>query len=154
MATIPPDLVEQFARGNGVLIVGTGLARTAGLPGWAELFELLADRIGLPPERRSDPLKVAQYTETEIGRPALIEHVQVQIDRPSVMPTDAHRQLARLGAQTWVVTGFDDLPERAVRDRGERTVEVVRDQNLPYASSEAVTILNCTAMSNSPTPWC
>ena len=141
MATIPPDLVEQFARGNGVLIVGTGLARTAGLPGWAELFELLADRIGLPPERRSDPLKVAQYTETEIGRPALIEHVQVQIDRPSVMPTDAHRQLARLGAQTWVVTGYDDLPERAVRDRGERTVEVVRDQNLPYASSEAVTIL-------------
>jgi|GEM_PF-2138578 len=141
MAAIPPDLIEQFARGNGVLIAGTGLARSAGLPGWAELFAPLADRMGLPPERRLDPLKVAQYVENDSGRPALIEHVQVQIDRPSLTPTETHRQLAHLGARTWVVTGFDDLSERAVRDRGERTVEVVRDQNLPYASSEAVTIL-------------
>ncbi len=141
MTAIPPDLIEQFARGNGVLIAGAGLAHSAGLPGWPDLFEPLADRINLPAERRSDPLKVAQYVETEIGRPALIEHVQVQIDRPSLSPTESHRQLARLGARTWVVTGFDDLPERAVRERGERTVEVVRDQNLPYTSSEAVTIL-------------
>ncbi len=141
MASIPPDLIEQFACGNGVLVVGAGLARIAGRPGWAELFEPLADRIGLPLERRQDPLKVAQYIENEIGRPALIEQVQEQIDRPGLAPTEPHRQLARLGARTWVATGFDDLAERAVRERGERTVEVVRDQNLPYTSSEAVMIL-------------
>ena len=32
-ADIPRELVEQFARGNGVIFVGAGLSMGAGLPG-------------------------------------------------------------------------------------------------------------------------
>ena len=40
---VPCELVEQFARGNGVVFVGAGLSRGAGLPGWGELLAPLDD---------------------------------------------------------------------------------------------------------------
>jgi hypothetical protein len=36
---IPIELVEQFARGNGVIFVGPNLSQAVGLPSWNELLE-------------------------------------------------------------------------------------------------------------------
>ena len=132
---IPRELVEQFARGNGVIFVGAGLSMGAGLPGWSSLLTPLADSIRLPQDRRVDLLKVAQYYENARGRQALIAHIQEQTDTTGKKPTENHRRLARLGARTWVTTNYDDLIEQTLREAGERFNVVVRDQDLPYVSA-------------------
>lgn len=138
---IPFDLVEQFARGNGVILIGAGLSMDAGLPGWQALLTPLAESIRLPQDRRTDLLKVAQYYENTCGRQALIAHVQEQTDTVAGKPTDNHRRLARLGVRTWVTTYYDDLIEQTLREGGDRFNVVVRDQDLPYVSADAVTLL-------------
>jgi hypothetical protein len=50
---IPRELVEQFARGNGVVFVGSSLSRGAGLPDWGELLKTLADSLDLPQHLRN-----------------------------------------------------------------------------------------------------
>ena len=62
---VPRELVEQFARGNGVIFVGAGLSQGAGVPGWSELLTPLAASIGVPPG--TDPLKIAQFTKSTAG---------------------------------------------------------------------------------------
>ena len=46
-----------------------------------------------------------------------------------------------MGARTWVTTNYDDLDEQILREAGERFNVVVRDQDLPYVSSDATTLL-------------
>jgi len=138
---IPLELVEQFARGNGVIFVGAGLSQGAGLPGWSDLLALLADRIGLPSHLRTDPLRIAQYYDNQRGRQALVSHIIEQTDTTGKGPTDNHRRLLRLGARTWVTTNYDDLIERAFLEAGERFTKVVRDQDLSYTSADAVRLV-------------
>jgi len=138
---IPRELVEQFARGNGAIFVGAGLSQGAGLPGWNELLMPLADSIGLPAHLRADFLRVAQHYENQRGRQALISHVIEQTDTTGKRPTDNHRRLARLGVRTWVTTNYDDLLEQTLREVGERFTTTVRDEDLPYTSTDAVTLV-------------
>jgi hypothetical protein len=136
---IPHDLVEQFARGNGVVFVGAGLSQGAGSPGWSELLAPLAASIGVP--ANTDPLKIAQYYEIKRGRQALVSHLAEQTDTTDKQPTENHRRLLRLGARTWVTTNYDDLIERTLRGAGERFVKVVRDQDLSYTSADAMALV-------------
>jgi NAD-dependent SIR2 family protein deacetylase len=138
---IPHELVDQFARGNGVIFVGAGLSQGAGLPGWGELLAPLADSISLPLHLRADPLKIAQHYENTRGRQALVSHVIKQTDTSGKGPTDNHRCLLRLGVRTWVTTNYDDLIEQALREAGERFTQVVRDQDLPYISADTATLV-------------
>ena len=138
---IPRELVEQFARGDGVVFVGAGLSQGAGLPGWSELLMPLADSISLPAHLRTDLLKVAQHYGNQRGRQALVSHVIEQTDTTGKRPTDNHRRLARLGARIWVTTNYDDLLEQTLREVGERFTTTVRDEDLPYTSADAVTLV-------------
>jgi uncharacterized protein YjbI with pentapeptide repeats len=138
---IPYELVEQFVRGNGVIFVGSGLSQGAGLPGWGELLEPLASSLDLPQRLRTDLLKVAQYYDNKRGRQALVSHIIEQTDTTGTGPTENHRRLLRLRARTWVTTNYDDLIERAFHEAGERCAKVVRDEDLPYTSADAVTLV-------------
>lgn len=138
---IPFELVEAIARGDVVLFIGAGLSMGAGLPGWGQLLEPLADRIGLPATRRTDLLQVAQDYENERGRQALISYILQKVDTTSTPPTDNHRWLSRLGIQTWVTTNYDDLLEQILRETGQPYTLVVRDQDLPYTSTSQVTLV-------------
>src|SRR5947208_16502301 len=88
---IPDELVAAIASGNAVLFVGAGLSAGAGLPGWGQLIGPLADRIGLPENQRGDPLKIAQFYETQRGRHALISYIKEQIDTSRSVPNENHR---------------------------------------------------------------
>jgi hypothetical protein len=136
---IPQELVEQIARGNTALFVGAGLSQGAGLPGWSDLLAPLAESLGVPPN--TDPLKIAQYYEVKRGRQALVSHIIEQTDTTGKAPTGNHRRLARLGVHTWMTTNYDDLIEQTLREAGERFTKVVRDQDLPYISTDAVTLV-------------
>jgi hypothetical protein len=138
---IPSELAQAIAIGDCVLFLGAGLSVGAGLPNWSNLLAPLADEIQLPPARRDDLVKVAQYYENERGRSALIRHIVQQTDTANTKPTSSHDQLLPLALDTWLTTNFDDLLERTLQEAGQRFTKVVRDQNLPFASFDAVTIV-------------
>ena len=96
---IPNELVNAIVRGDTVLFIGAGLSIDAGLPGWNELLEPLANSISLPIALRADPLKVAQYYQNKRGRNALLNHICEQTDTIGKAPTPNHIRLARLGIQ-------------------------------------------------------
>ena len=78
---IPHELVNAIVRGDAVLFIGAGLSIDAGLPGWNELLEPLANSISLPMALRADPLKVAQYYQNKRGRNALLNHPCFQLSQ-------------------------------------------------------------------------
>src|SRR5262249_27318352 len=147
---IPDELVAAIARGNAVLFVGAGLSVGAGLPGWGQLIAPLADRIGLPETMRGDPLKVAQYYQNQRGKQALISYIQEHLDTAGRPPTANHSRLARLGIRTWVTTNFDDLLEQTLREASERFTKIVRDNDLPYASADRLTLIKLHGDSAQP----
>ena len=96
---IPLELSEQMGRGNVVLFVGAGLSIGAGLPGWDELIEPLAQRIGYS---GGDLLKAAQFYENRMGRNALVSHLRDRLDTTTIEPnllasaTSASRSFAMI----------------------------------------------------------
>src|SRR5947209_8631128 len=104
---IPHELVNAIVRGDAVLFIGAGLSIGAGLPGWNELLEPLADSISLPVSLRTEPLKVAQHYENMRGRQALLNHIRERTDTTGKQPTLNHLRLTRLGIHTWVTTNYD-----------------------------------------------
>ena len=138
---IPEDLVKSLIRHDTVLFVGAGLSISAGLPDWHEMVGPLADHIDLPQDQRDDPLKVAQYYENRRGRNALIRYILERTDTAAKRPTPNHLRLLGLGCRTWVTTNYDDLLEQTLRVGRMRFTRVVREQDLPYSTSEANTVV-------------
>jgi hypothetical protein len=111
---IPRELVEQFARGNGVIFVGAGLSQGAGLPGWADLVrELAAELDGCPTD--ATPHDIAQYYDIEYGRRRLVERLRDRLDTLDVHPTPVHEALTSLPVSAIFTTNYDDLLEWALR---------------------------------------
>jgi WD40 repeat protein len=138
---IPHELVNAIVRGDAVLFIGAGLSIDAGLPGWNELLEPLANSISLPMALRTDPLKVAQYYQNKRGRNALLNHISEQTDTIGKAPTANHVRLARLGIHTWVTSNYDSLLEQTLHQAEMRFIKVVCDHDLSATSSETMTLI-------------
>ena len=104
---IPHELVNAIVRGDAVLFIGAGLSVGAGLPGWNELLEPLANSISLPINLRIDTLKIAQYYQNKRGRNTLLNHVREKTDTTGKAPTQIHRRLTNLGIHTWFTSNYD-----------------------------------------------
>src|SRR3984893_2026606 len=138
---IPHELVNAIVRGDAVLFIGAGLSIDAGLPGWNELLEPLANSINLPMALRTDPLKVAQYYQNKRGRNVLLNHICEQTDTIGKAPTPNHMRLARLGIHTWVTSNYDSLLEQTLHQAEMRFIKVVCDHDLSTTSSETMTLI-------------
>jgi hypothetical protein len=142
--SLPQQLVDEVQRGNVALFVGAGLSMGAGLPGWADLIEPLAEQCGCEGD---DLLKIAQAYEDAIGRVALITHLQRELSSVGVEPTANHALLTRLPIEVVVTTNFDNLLERAYHrvepgSPGRRqTRTFVEDKDLPYTDATAVRLV-------------
>ena len=124
-------LARIAARGDLVLFLGAGVSVNAGLPGWNDLLDALAQQAGMSaPERadlaRLDPLDRAHIVERRFGgAKALGDAI---FHRHLVWhPSLAHQLLAALPVREAVTTNYDCLFELASEAAG-RSVSV-----LPYA---------------------
>lgn len=140
-------LASEIMKGNVVLFIGAGLSRGAGLPGWEELVRTLASEIGyeLPAIGERIPtemlIRIPQYFENTLGRQALLSRVFDATNTIDKEPTENHRLVAQLPIQTWVTTNWDDLLEITLREAGRAYRTIIRDQDLPYQSRDAVSLL-------------
>ncbi|MCP4896778.1 MAG: HAD-IA family hydrolase [bacterium] len=113
----PNELVRAFADHDGVLFVGAGLSKAAGLPQWSELISELEGDLSGSPEVTSF-LDIAQYYEVEFGRMRLVSTLRQHLDTVDTKPTKAHQVLVKLPTHTILTTNFDNLLERALKEEG------------------------------------
>ncbi len=138
---IPAELVEEFAKGSGVIFVGPGLSQESGMPSAEELLSELSIRLGVPSHLRTSLPKVSQYYEQRYNRQALLQYIITKTDTYDKKPANILYHLIRLGARTWITTNCDDLLERVFYESGERFIKIVRDENLPYTSSDSIALV-------------
>jgi tetratricopeptide (TPR) repeat protein len=122
---IPRELIEAFARDRGIIFVGAGLSRGAGLPNWDELVAPLASEIQDCPA--ASYMQLAQFYDNEHGRNLLVKRLRERLAGYSAAPTEAHKALAELPAQRIFTTNFDSLIEEVFKDRERSFDLVVRD---------------------------
>jgi len=139
-------LVAQARRGQAILFVGAGVSVDVGMPSTSQLLDALraeARTLGreIPPDT-SFP-EAARLMESLIERANLVEVLKREFDNASKVEPHPYRrgayrllpaisQLNRL----IVTTNWDDLIERALRDAGERVVEITQGAQLPWIPLE------------------
>jgi WD40 repeat protein len=138
--SIPTELVEQFARGNGVVFVGAGLSQGAGLPGWSDLIrELAAELDGCPPD--ADPREIAQYYDNEHGRNRLVQRLRDRLDTLRITPTPVHEALVGLPVSAFFTTNYDDLLEQALRAAKRSFTPVVGNADTSFWSADRLQLV-------------
>jgi len=115
MGTTPPELVDAFARGGGVVFVGAGLSMAAGYPDWNTLVQPLRAELVDCPANASYP-DVAQWYELQAGRGYLMQRLKRALAKPDAQPTNVHRGLLRLPLKRIYTSNFDDLLEQTARE--------------------------------------
>jgi tetratricopeptide (TPR) repeat protein len=122
--SIPPALIERLRTRQALLVAGLGCASLAGLPGWPETLRRIAARL------RGDEGAVARRTVEDLlgrgRRSAAMAYLRARVPPvelaealaeafPHGLPVpEPHTQLALLPWRAVIVTGFDDLWDRAL----------------------------------------
>jgi hypothetical protein len=150
MATdFPIELIEQFARGNGVIFVGPGLSQLAGLPGMDDLAsELAAELDGCPPD--ANPRDIAQYYVIEHERHRLVQKLRVQLETLNVQPTPVHKALAQLPVSAIFTSAYDDLLEKALRTIQRPFTFVIGNVDASFWSSDQLQLVKLHGDLNQP----
>lgn len=149
MMNISTELVEQFARGNGVIFVGAGLSQGAGLPGWADLVRELASELdGCPTD--VDYREIAQYYDIEHSRQRLVQRLRDQLDTLKVSPTSVHAELVKLSVPIIFTTNYDDLLEQALRAAKCPYTPVVGNADISFWSVDRLQLVKLHGDLNQP----
>jgi len=140
--SIPRELVEQFAQGNGAIFVGAGLAMGAGLPGWRDLAKSFASELEDVSFEDSIFQDIAQYYENEYKRNRLITRLRDELDTNTHKPTTVHEALAKFPCNMIFVTYFDDLLEQALETAKRNPNRVTNNADPNFWSNDILQLVN------------
>ncbi len=137
--TIPPELMEQAAKGNILLFVGERVVHDSrGRIFLDKVKDELARRIGgVDVEKWTFP-QVAQEYENGHGKQALISLVREQLEAAGGdAPEPIHRLAAQLSnCQVFVTTCVDERLERAFDVAGRPPIVIVNDADVPFEDTQ------------------
>lgn len=120
--------------GTASVMVGAGFSRNAlpavmgarCFPLWTQLAECMAKGIGLPPEKTTDPLRLAQMYASLRTPTDLHRLIEAEIPDAEHQPGPTHHRLLSLPWADVFTTNYDTLLERAASEVFERRYEIVR----------------------------
>jgi len=118
-------LADLARRGELVTFVGAGLGQSAGLPGWGELLDRLADQLSIDGSVRSefgeldftDRAHVLQMMGRSTGFEATLGQQIQQAFAPFERYSLAHSLVTRLPVQHFVTTNYDQMLEWSAADQ-------------------------------------
>jgi tetratricopeptide (TPR) repeat protein len=126
---IPPALLERLRTRQALLVAGLGCSALAGLPGWPEILRRIAARL-----RGAEGAAARRTVEELLGRgrrAAAMAYLRARVPPPQVAEALAEafphgipvpEPFALLALLPWrgvIVTGFDDLWDRALGEAPE-----------------------------------
>jgi O-acetyl-ADP-ribose deacetylase (regulator of RNase III) len=135
-----PELEEALAAGRGVLFVGAGLSRGAGLPDWEGLIKRLAADLGLDPGSGTDYLDLAQWYRETLGNDRLAGVLRDTFGAPA-LPTLAHYLLLSLPVRHVITTNYDSLLEEALAATNRPPLKVVRQEDVSRTGEGGVSLV-------------
>ncbi len=142
--TIPSPLLQAFADGNGVVIIGSSSAFSDDLD---SLAQPLAEAGKYPPAKtdRSFPA-IAQYYQNMPGgevatRVHLVNHLRAWLENEGATPSAFRRAIAGLPARRFVDFSYDDRLATALAEGKRLSTQVLRDHELPYVDRSRVMLL-------------
>ncbi|MGA2792999.1 MAG: SIR2 family protein, partial [Roseiarcus sp.] len=112
-------------RPDGVIFVGSGISRWAGLPSWQGMIEELAEFLDANGESSAlvrheaaggDLLQAASYGFSKLTPPGIGEFVRKAVRLGSAKPCEIHKAIVELGPTCYITTNYDDLIEQALRE--------------------------------------
>jgi hypothetical protein len=138
-AMFPDELVDCMKRGEVMIFAGAGLSMNAGLPGWSELAQPFAHRVGYrwpaPEDLTTEHLLATfQYYDNQYSRNTLLRALQERLASPGRSPALAHYLITLLPVQSVFTTNYDNLIERAYADVLYPARVVVNVADLAYVS--------------------
>jgi len=118
-------LGELARTGDLALFLGAGVSVPAGLPGWRQMLDELAQQAGIDPGVLVGlgPLDQAQLLQHRL--PDLGEYVARAAQDPRLRPSLGHALVAGLGCREAVTTNYDHLYETAVAATGRGEPKVL-----------------------------
>jgi len=140
---VPKELVDAGARGQLVVLVGSGASKNSGLPDWKELLNKLfnqAQQDPLDPSRREEWAKLeAWYTDPDQkdllrkasalarfkGDSWLAGAVARELRNATALPSEVHKALAELPGTAFITTNYDSLLEQALEARIGQASKVI-----------------------------
>lgn len=131
------NYVKALKEKNAIVFAGAGMSVSSGFFDWQKMLHPIAHRLDLDITIEHDLSALAQYFVDQQGgiRGELNQILTEEYNKLNVAITENHRILARLPIQIYWTTNYDDLIERALRERG-KTPDVKKAQpdlsiNLP-----------------------
>jgi len=164
----PPELLAGAKSGRLVPFVGAGMSIPCGGPSWAKLRDQIIAQMGVDLgtgalENRlraalsssdpsllteavrtiasvQDPLMVADIYEKKVGRPGVIDLLNLGLKGLSG-PSESHRLLTKIPARAWVTTNYDNLLEAALNDEAVEYRHVLREEDIAYVDSTPMPLI-------------
>lgn len=133
-------LGRVLKQADTVIFVGSGISLWSGLPSWAGLIQELCAYLELhsiktdlvsAELRRGDLLQAASYGFDKLTKSQIGDFVRSSCRLGSAVPGEIHRRIVTLGPRCFVTTNYDDLLERAHREKSpQRHLRVVTNRQL------------------------
>lgn len=130
------SFVKKYAKnlrlGKAAVFFGAGMSAGAGYVDWKSLLKDVASELELDITEENDLISLAQYyVSYKQNKKPLIEAI---IENLSIekKPTLSHEILASMPLDTYWTTNYDDMIERALKERGKRIDVKRRDKDLLY----------------------
>ncbi|MGB0385394.1 MAG: sister chromatid cohesion protein PDS5 [Ardenticatenaceae bacterium] len=142
MSIIPEELLEQFERGNVLLLVGEGINQGV-LPSSGELASELAARCDYPPEEPLSLARVASYYELTRDRHGLVRFLRERLLNATAFHTipSRHQLISRLGVRVIITTCVDQLLGRALDEAKITYTPVVGNSEVAYSEEERLLLV-------------
>jgi hypothetical protein len=122
---VPKDLVDQIARGNGIVFVRAGLSQGAGLPSWVDLLRQMLDWSGRHGKELTDRdelkryidngelLLVAEEMRERLGKDDFRRFMAEVFRKPGLKPTAPQTLLPQIPFVAALTSNFETLLESA-----------------------------------------
>lgn len=148
----PVDLVNSLNAGKVRLFVGSGPSISAGLAGWDDLIDEMAQTIRTenhdysPGEleaflKKRDYLDIAELFRATVGPYAYYRFLRGHYRR-SVRPTRTHLAIARMPVRTIFTTNYDQLIETTIHKvLGTSPAVIIQAEQLNYIDDDEMRVV-------------
>lgn len=137
---LQPELVEHFAAGNGIVVIGPEASSESGMTDVDAALRSLGESLDGLPAGATGP-EIALYFEIEYGREELVRRLRDQFEHHETHSASILRHIAALNPAMIFTTTYDDQLEQALRAARRRYSVVARGPHALVRTTDRLPVI-------------